>query len=84
METATFVKVRELSLSYSLPDKLCVLGGQWDRSKDARLSLTGRDLFAWFRYTGLDPEVNFVGNTQSPARPGRHALSASAQLFHFP
>jgi hypothetical protein len=32
--------------------------------KDARLSITGRDLFAWFAYTGLDPEVNFVGQTQ--------------------
>jgi hypothetical protein len=32
--------------------------------KDARLALTGRNVLAWFRYTGLDPEVNFVGNTQ--------------------
>ena len=63
LEPATFVKVRELSVSYSIPDRFVSwLGG--GRVKDARLSITGRDLFAWFAYTGLDPEVNFVGQTQ--------------------
>jgi TonB-linked SusC/RagA family outer membrane protein len=63
LETATFVKVREVSVSYSIPDRFVSwLGG--GRVKDARLSITGRDLFAWFAYTGLDPEVNFVGQTQ--------------------
>jgi TonB-dependent SusC/RagA subfamily outer membrane receptor len=63
LETATFVKVREMSVSYSIPDRFVAwLGG--GRVKDARLSVTGRDLFAWFAYTGLDPEVNFVGQTQ--------------------
>jgi TonB-dependent starch-binding outer membrane protein SusC len=64
LETATFVKVREMSLSYSLPDKFVAWLGNAVHVKDARLSVTGRDLFAWFAYTGLDPEVNFVGQTQ--------------------
>jgi TonB-linked SusC/RagA family outer membrane protein len=63
METATYVKVRELSLSYSLPGRFVSWVGN-GRVKDARLALTGRNVLAWFRYTGLDPEVNFVGNTQ--------------------
>ena len=63
LEPATFVKVRELSVSYSIPERFVSwIGG--NRVKDARLSIAGRDLFAWFAYTGLDPEVNFVGNTQ--------------------
>jgi TonB-dependent starch-binding outer membrane protein SusC len=63
LETATYVKVRELSLSYSIPGRFVSWVGN-GRVKDARLSLEGRNLLAWFRYTGLDPEVNFVGNTQ--------------------
>ncbi len=64
LEPATFVKVREVSVSYSLPDKFVGWLSNAVHIKDARLSVTGRDLFAWFPYTGLDPEVNFVGQTQ--------------------
>jgi hypothetical protein len=32
------------------------------------LALSGRNLFTWTRYTGLDPEVNFIGNTQVQSR----------------
>jgi len=64
LEPATFVKVREMSISYSLPDKFVAWVSNAVKIKDARLSVTGRDLFAWFAYTGLDPEVNFVGQTQ--------------------
>jgi TonB-linked SusC/RagA family outer membrane protein len=64
LEPATFVKVREVSVSYSLPDKFVGWLSNAVHVKDARLSVTGRDLFAWFPYTGLDPEVNFVGQTQ--------------------
>jgi TonB-dependent starch-binding outer membrane protein SusC len=64
LETATFVKVREVSLSYLIPDRFVGWLTNAVHVKDARLSVTGRDLFAWFAYTGLDPEVNFVGQTQ--------------------
>ena len=62
LEPATFVKVREVSLSYVLPERL--IGWSGGRIRTARLSLEGRDLFVWSPYPGLDPEVNFVGNTQ--------------------
>jgi TonB-dependent starch-binding outer membrane protein SusC len=61
-EPASFVKVREMSLSYALPVQL--FSGWASGIRSASLSLVGRNLFMWTPYTGLDPEVNFVGNTQ--------------------
>ena len=63
LESATFVKIRELSLSYSLPDKFVGWLSNVVHVRRAALR-PGRDLFPWFPYTGLDPEVNFVGQTQ--------------------
>jgi TonB-dependent starch-binding outer membrane protein SusC len=62
LEPATFVKVRELGLSYTLPEQL--YGWSSGRIHSARLSVEGRDLWFWSPYTGLDPEVSFIGNTQ--------------------
>jgi len=61
VESASFVKLRQLSLSYTAPQWVTrkVLHG---RFTSAKLSLTGYNLFSWFPYTGLDPEVSFDGN----------------------
>ena len=57
VEDASFAKLREISVSYILPDK-------WARSfgaSSARLVLSGRNLHTWTGYTGIDPESYFVG-----------------------
>jgi hypothetical protein len=61
LESGSFVKLRELTLSYSLPQRWInrLAGG---RFTSARLALTGRNLLAWFPYTGLDPEVSVFGS----------------------
>ena len=60
LEPGTFVKLRELTLSYNLPLRwISVVPG--NRLSSARLSITGRNLLMWFRYTGLDPEVSVFG-----------------------
>ena len=65
LESATFVKLRELTASYNLPMSwLKWTGGSGVHFSSARLALTGRNLFAWFPYTGLDPEVSVFGNQQ--------------------
>lgn len=61
MEDASFIKLRELSLSYEIPAGLvdnALLGG----IDGARLTLSGRNLYTWTDYTGLDPEVSNFGN----------------------
>jgi TonB-linked SusC/RagA family outer membrane protein len=60
IEDATFVKLRELTLTYELPASL------WSRAfpglKTARLSVSGRNLLTFTGYSGLDPEVSNFGN----------------------
>lgn len=61
IEAATFVKLRELTLAYAVPQNLVqsvFRGG----IGSARLALSARNLLTWTDYTGLDPEVSNFGN----------------------
>ena len=62
LEPAGYLKLRELTLSYQLPSQL--VGLAHGLLRNAQISLVGRNLLMWTKYTGLDPEVNFVGNQQ--------------------
>ena len=59
VESASFLKLREVTLTYELPAS-SVRGLFGARS--ARLSLSARNLFTVTNYTGLDPEVSNFGN----------------------
>jgi TonB-linked SusC/RagA family outer membrane protein len=60
IEDGSFVKLRELSLSYDIPAR--VLGG---RVRGAQLQLSGRNLKTWTDYSGYDPEVSNFGNVSA-------------------
>jgi TonB-dependent starch-binding outer membrane protein SusC len=72
-EDASFVKLREVSLTYSAPD-------EWARRLGASsmsFTVTGRNLATWTKYSGIDPELNVAGQanfstadflTQPPVR----------------
>jgi len=74
VQSGTYVKLRELNLSYNLPEGLTSsLFGR--RIRNARLSLTGRNLLRFTPYRGLDPEVsNF----------GRQAIVRNIDVAPFP
>jgi TonB-linked SusC/RagA family outer membrane protein len=58
VEDATFVKLREVALRYSIPEA-------WSRrlgAGAATLRLASRNLFTWTEYSGLDPEINLFAN----------------------
>ena len=61
VENAGFVKLREITLGYELPERLIrtMLKG---RAQSLRLELSGRNLKTWTKYTGMDPEVSNFGN----------------------
>ncbi|HEX6746466.1 MAG TPA: hypothetical protein VF092_04060, partial [Longimicrobium sp.] len=62
IEDASYVKLREVSLSWDLPaSALSRIPG---RVHNARLTLSGRNLATWTDYSGLDPEVSNFGNQQ--------------------
>ncbi|HET7039194.1 MAG TPA: SusC/RagA family TonB-linked outer membrane protein [Gemmatimonadales bacterium] len=65
IEDASFLKVRELTLSYDLPRS--VVSRLFGNARYARLSISGRNLLTFTGYTGHDPEVSNFGN-QNVAR----------------
>jgi TonB-linked SusC/RagA family outer membrane protein len=54
IEKADFLKLREVSLNYTLPERFSARLG----SDRITLSVSGRNLKTWTDYTGSDPEVN--------------------------
>jgi TonB-linked SusC/RagA family outer membrane protein len=70
VETASFAKLREVLVSYSLGPIMGV--GSWD------VSVVGRNLFTITNYTGFDPEVGITGG-----EAGSAAVSA-IDSFTFP
>ena len=60
VESGSFVKLREVTVSYELSPAM--LARLWSGVRSARLSLSGRNLVTWTDYTGLDPEVSNFGN----------------------
>jgi TonB-dependent starch-binding outer membrane protein SusC len=53
IEDAGFVKLRELSVTFSAPERWA----QRMRLSGLRLTLSGRNLATWTKYTGFDPEI---------------------------
>jgi hypothetical protein len=59
VENASFAKLRELSLTYTL-DQSFIRDALGLSSADVRLA--GRNLYTWTKYRGLDPETNLGGS----------------------
>lgn len=57
IEDGSFWKIREVSLTFSAPDRLSHKFGVSGLS----LTLSGRNLGTWTKYKGLDPEINENG-----------------------
>ena len=57
---ASFLRFRELSLSYTLPDGWVKAIG----ASRALVSVAGRNLHTWTGYPGFDPEAMFLGGTR--------------------
>jgi TonB-linked SusC/RagA family outer membrane protein len=60
VEDASFMKLREVTLSFEIPSTMISRFGRGVRS--AELSLSGRNLLTFTDYTGMDPEVSNFGN----------------------
>jgi len=60
LEKADFLKLREISVSYTVPRRYT----QRARVDGLSLTATARNLATWTDYTGLDPEVSGYGANQ--------------------
>ena len=59
-ESASFLKLREITLTWTVP--LGVMNHLWAGARDVRVSVSGRNLIVITPYTGMDPEVSNFGN----------------------
>ena len=57
VEDGSYVKLREISLTYNLPSSFA----QSVRASSAALTVSGRNLHTWTKYSGYDPEMNLFG-----------------------
>jgi hypothetical protein len=63
-EDASFTRLRELAVTYSLPSSIAA----HLRARTASVTLSARNLALWSSYTGTDPEVQTApGNPDMPA-----------------
>ncbi|HET9982582.1 MAG TPA: SusC/RagA family TonB-linked outer membrane protein [Longimicrobiales bacterium] len=74
---ADFIKLRELSVTYTVPQKYT----QRVRAGSASITLAGRNLWMWTKYEGVagkgksDPEVSFYSTPQSALNGGDFNLA---------
>jgi TonB-dependent starch-binding outer membrane protein SusC len=57
VERADFVKLRDLSLTYQVPQRLIA----FTSGQSASIVVAGHDLAVWSKYSGPDPETNSYG-----------------------
>jgi hypothetical protein len=71
-QDASFVKLREVSATYTLPER-------W-LGKRASITLAGRELRTWTDYRGIDPESN-VNNAAATATTLDQAVTPNLMRF---
>ncbi|MFT7232616.1 MAG: hypothetical protein ACI8TA_001832, partial [Cyclobacteriaceae bacterium] len=62
IEDASWVRLREITLGYSLPAS--VLGGS-NTFQNVNISMYGRNLYLKTKYRGVDPETNLRGTSNA-------------------
>lgn len=61
VDDASFARLREVALDVSIPERwIGAFGG-----RSASLNFAARNLHTWTNYSGLDPEVMFLGGSIS-------------------
>jgi hypothetical protein len=59
IEDASFTKWREIAVTYTIPARF----SSRLQSRNASITLAGRNLHTWTKYTGVDPEINYSGQS---------------------
>jgi hypothetical protein len=77
VEDGTYLKLRELSIYYSIPEKT-IKNLSKSYIKNVRIGLLGRNLLTFTKYSGWDPEVS------TPAANGAGATSYIVDMFNYP
>jgi TonB-linked SusC/RagA family outer membrane protein len=62
VEDGSYVKLRELSASYTFGQKMLARTGLGRVTSGVKVALIGRNLYTWTDYSGFDPEVTSGGD----------------------
>jgi hypothetical protein len=62
VESDSYVKLRELSVAYTLGARAMQFAGINRVASGVKLALIGRNLYTWTKYTGFDPDVTAGGD----------------------
>ena len=73
-EDGSFMRLREIGVTYTAPAGLAAKLG----ARDAAFSLTGRNLFLWTKYKGVDPETNATGRDAGGGTDGNYLEAVDA------
>lgn len=78
LHDATFIKLRELTARYVLPDALVT---RFPGVSYATLAVGGRNLVTWTDYPGVDPEVDVSSGQDSFGNTGNYGELDPARVF---
>ncbi|NJM93867.1 MAG: TonB-dependent receptor [Cytophagales bacterium] len=81
LEDGSWVRLRELGISYELFEEDFVRIFGTGLFKSASVSFTGRNLWLWTNYTGVDPETNASGNDNSFGRDAYNQPNTRSYVF---
>jgi hypothetical protein len=76
-EDASFVRLRELSLTYDLPRSWV----KWLGGRSAAVTLTGRNLALWTDFTSWDPELSTPAGLTGDASPYNFVQEGQPRSF---
>lgn len=62
IEDGSFLRLKTVQFSYSLPAEFC----KRLMVKQINVNVTGQNLYTWTRYSGVDPEVSVRNTTRTP------------------
>ncbi len=79
IEPGTYVKFRELTLTWQAPTGMAAK--MMNGARDLRVSFGGRNLFMWSKYWAYDPEFNNFGNTNFNRFIDLGPFPSSRQVF---
>ena len=77
-QDASFVKLREVTLTYDMPESM--VANLWSAARHIRLNLSSRNLLTFTDYAGLDPEVSTSAARRSDAARTWHPIRRAELL----
>ena len=80
IQNAGFVRLREVSLYYTLPSAVRTSLFK-DYVANIRVGVSGNNVYTWTKYVGYDPEVSNFGNVANGAGVDVTAYPSSRRLF---